>query len=58
MDGLTAAPKAAIEDRMTRNRTTPIAAMINQERGAPFRGNPMTNPAAGTAPADRRRQRG
>ena len=46
MDELTAALHTAVEDQMKHGKTTLIEAMINQERGEPFRRDAMKAPVA------------
>jgi sulfoacetaldehyde acetyltransferase len=58
MDDLTAALRQAIDDQMTRGKTTLIEALINQELGEPFRRDAMKAPVAvaGISRADMRPQ--
>jgi sulfoacetaldehyde acetyltransferase len=58
MEELTAALRKAIDDQMTRAKTTLIEALINQELGEPFRRDAMKKPVevAGISKADMRPQ--
>ena len=58
MEELTAALRQAIDDQMTRAKTTLIEALINQELGEPFRRDAMKKPVevAGISKADMRPQ--
>jgi sulfoacetaldehyde acetyltransferase len=58
MEELTAALHKAIDDQMTRAKTTLIEALINQELGEPFRRDAMKKPVevAGISKADMRPQ--
>jgi sulfoacetaldehyde acetyltransferase len=60
MDGLRDALAKAIEGQMTRNETTFIEVVLNQELGEPFRRDAMKKPAqvAGISKADMRPQQG